>query len=155
MTLAGTKEEGGGRHREGGGRERRDGKTLLLTYEKMRKLKFRAWIPSSKQMLTVDIEQGRAKFGHTYFDDDIVMQFTGLHDKNGKEIYEGDILQSEYTNLGDDGPRCHPVVWGNGRWRVDHSITGCCKPWRGDLAGHHHSEVVVGNIYETPELLQS
>lgn len=85
--------------------------------------------------------------------DMIPLQFTGLHDKNGKEIYEGDILSSEYKSIGSKRD-CHPVTWGSGRWNVDHSVNDCCKPWRGDLNGHHASEEVIGNIYENPELVQ-
>jgi uncharacterized phage protein (TIGR01671 family) len=82
-----------------------------------------------------------------------VMQFTGLKDKNGKEIYEGDILSSEYP--GPESQNCHPVEWSQGRFIVNHNITDCCKAWRGDLSGHHISEEVIGNIYENPELLKN
>lgn len=80
------------------------------------------------------------------------LMFTGLHDKNGAEIYEGFILSSEYPQEGNKN--CHPVFWGNGSWCVDHKTNDCCKPWRGDLAGHHRSEKVIGNIYQNPELLK-
>lgn len=82
-------------------------------------------------------------------------QYTGLEDKNDKEIYEGDILKSEYESIGiPKRKNCHPVIWSNGRWDCDHSINDCCKPWRGDLNGHHLSEEIIGNIYENPELLK-
>lgn len=85
-------------------------------------------------------------------DPQTVGEYTGLKDENGKEIYEGDILSSEYPVEGNKN--CHPVVWGRGRWDVDHSINDCCKAWRGDLNGHHVSEEVIGNIYENPEPLK-
>jgi uncharacterized phage protein (TIGR01671 family) len=80
------------------------------------------------------------------------MQATGLLDKNGKEIYEGDILASEYPREGSKN--CHPVVWRSGSWCVDHSINDCCRAWRGDLNGHHRSEEVIGNVFENPELIE-
>jgi len=84
-----------------------------------------------------------------------LMRYTGLKDKNGKEIYEGDILKSEYTSIGIPKEKnCHPVFWGNGRWNCDHSINNCCKPWRGDLNDHHLSEEIIGNIYENPDLIK-
>lgn len=82
-------------------------------------------------------------------------EWTGLLDKNGKEIYEGDILRSEYKNFGDENPhQCHPVVWREGQWIVDHSIQDCCKAWRGNLNGHHQSEEIIGNVLENPELIE-
>lgn len=123
----------------------------------MREIKFRAW--DGEQMhhdwMIFSEEAGEVTARQLAKKASVVMQFTGLRDKNGREIYEGDILESEYTNVGDEGPRCHPVVWGNGRWNCDHSVTGCCKPWRGDLNGHHQSEVIIGNIWEHPNLLES
>lgn len=85
-------------------------------------------------------------------DPQTVGEYTGLKDENGKEIYEGDILSSEYPVKGKRN--CHPVVWGSGRWEVDHIVNDCCRAWRGDLNGHHASEEVIGNIYENPELLK-
>ena len=72
----------------------------------MREIKFRIWDTENKEMLKVqelDFEPtfygGRIAIRpdqyNDYFDteDMILMQYTGLHDKNGKEIYEGDILK--------------------------------------------------------------
>ena len=77
----------------------------------------------------------------------IVMQFTGLLDKNEKEIYEGDIIQS------DDGLRL---------WSVEYSIElggryigkGIGKTWFSENPAWNVLEVI-GNIYENPELVKS
>lgn len=72
----------------------------------MREIKFRAWDSIGKQWLWITgVETAETQksegytFGGLFHDGDYVgkegielMQFTGLHDKNGREIYEGDIL---------------------------------------------------------------
>lgn len=72
-----------------------------------------------------------------------LMQFTGLLDKNGKEIYEGDILKSNFGRVG-------PVVW----YRRGFFIQAESLP-NGvtDFLVWEQSEVI-GNIYENPELLK-
>lgn len=73
------------------------------------------------------------------------MQFTGLLDKNGQEIYEGDILEVEENK----GEVSYSVP--GGRWFLRPKGGG-----RGfsfvDLALHEWE--VIGNIYENPDLLQ-
>lgn len=74
----------------------------------------------------------------------ILMQYTGLKDKNGKEIYEGDILST--GNL-ESGHRIVEVYFKDGCFYTkDESF----KKWR--VAGWRTTEII-GNIYENPELL--
>ena len=97
-----------------------------------REIKFRIWDIENKKMLKVqelDFEPtfygGRIAIRpdqyNDYFDteDMILMQYTGLHDKNGKEIYEGDIVQQfnvkengiiEYK-YGQFGINCLGMFW--------------------------------------------
>lgn len=79
-----------------------------------------------------------------------ISEFTGLTDKNGKKVFEGDILQFSYTgkNLGVNG--IAPVVFENGKF-------GVLWGWHKELVcldGFANTVVeVVGNIHDNPELL--
>lgn len=72
-------------------------------------------------------------------DSSSVGQFTGLKDKNGVEIYEGDILAWE---------KCEGKKYQT-RWVVEYNPAGGFKSW----SSTDNDEIVIGNIYEHPELL--
>ena len=78
-----------------------------------------------------------------------IMEFTGLHDKKGIEIYEGDILNSLYSFEGCKG--VYEVVWIDGRFhprrRGVHQQMGVTITMS-DLSRCE----VIGNIYDNPEL---
>lgn len=87
-------------------------------------------------------------------DDNTLGQFTGLHDKNGKEIYEGDILSCEggqeiMEGSIEDCEDFRVVEWSdNLQWIV------FCKFCRDSIPLYEFSyEEIIGNIYENPELL--
>jgi len=116
----------------------------------MRTIKFRAWIDDEmvydgNSDIKIYLNGAVSQDGVWITSDVQIMQFTGLLDKNGKEIWEGDLLNyEEYTN------EVYQVQW-NG--------TDCgWQAWRkiGFISlGIHVAEKieVIGNIYETPELL--
>lgn len=73
-----------------------------------------------------------------------VMQFTGLHDKNGKEIYEGDICRVDHLDKRYK-PSNEQISWDKTEgWSV-----GC-----GSTTEVHWSHEVIGDIYQNPELLE-
>ena len=114
-----------------------------------RVIKFRAWDKKEKVMrevvqLSIDFARSNVLQNDEWeigtADPNIdLMQFTGLLDKNGKEIYEGDIIKGKEMGV------CI-VFWDKKRARF--WITA---GW-GDLTDRCE---VIGNIYENPELLKS
>lgn len=86
-------------------------------------------------------------------EDVILMQSTGLEDKNGKEIFEGDIVQFEDYYMESDLPYINNgiVEWSQGRF----NITNRCSVDMEDLLdGEFLDLTTIGNIYENPELLE-
>lgn len=124
----------------------------------MRDIKFRCWDTENKQMLKVqelDFEDtfygGRLSIRtdqyNDYFDieDMILMQYTGLKDRNGKEIYEGDIVyimpEDERGIIRWDNETARYVV-------IYDNIISDFDNWYGkDLE-------VIGNEFDNPELLE-
>lgn len=87
----------------------------------------------------------------------VLMQCTGLEDKNGKLIYEGDILFEEWMNDVYPNGKFWVVKWNNKHAEfyidlINPSTKGYfANQWH--LARHDLDYEVIGNIYENPELL--
>ena len=76
-----------------------------------------------------------------------LMQSTGLHDKNGKEIFEGDIVKMAKDVYSD--PTYYEVIrHRGGAYRLESNQHGC------ELWLRHTNCEVLGNIYENPGLLE-
>lgn len=126
-----------------------------MSNNKVREIRFRAWDKIQKKMCDVvgaqfsftsieiwnkegDLQWQVGKFIRP-IKDVILMQYTGLKDKNGKEIYEGDIVKA-----------------GNEQWTIEY------RPARFKFVGAYGRSLlipedtsmeVIGNIYENPELV--
>jgi len=113
-----------------------------------REIKFRAWIKSVKAMSdwnTILKECDRFSLLHdANFE---LMQFTGLKDKTGKEIYEGDIVKTKAEQAG-------VCEWGELK-----NMTGFVFYVPGTMGEYFNPELcefeVIGNIYENKELLEA
>ena len=131
----------------------------------MREIKFRVWDTENKEMLRVqelDFEctfyggrlSIRTEQYNDYFDieDMILMQYTGLHDKNGKEIYEGDIVRipNDYELYGTNAGEAYEVYFAYGGFRLKPKYNSKA---RGYWLEDDNEIEIIGNIYESKELL--
>lgn len=155
----------------------------------MREIKFRAWLKNKKEMIypllgmrfLEDVDTGGVysiqffkdrEDQATRLDEESIsrddekkfelMQFTGLKDKNGKEIYEGDIFTEGQERMDSFGTINFVVVWHEkfGQWgfnqpnNPDKELRGI-QPfyYNGSFYDSKRFEVI-GNIYENPKLLK-
>ena len=124
-----------------------------------RVLKFRAWEVDAEKMHHWDFfEWNMIDNNETTYE---VMQFTGLTDRHGKEIYEGDVVK-HFPLVEDDDQRINPAAWvvdavvfAKGTFRLQRS-----RQWKDGTHDWYSIEnlytndlEVLGNIYESPELL--
>ena len=114
-----------------------------------REIKFRAWETRyDKPRMIYSDEFSNETFWAVAEYDCEIMQYTGLKDKNGKEIYEGDIVKHYDDTLQNNLP-----------WEIKFEI-GVINDYGDTMLGWNmppsatHKYIVIGNIYENPELLK-
>jgi hypothetical protein len=125
----------------------------------MREIKFRAWDKEGKRWLDspdyavcncgkISLRKpGTLEYQCTHRARYVLMQFTGLKDKNGRDIYEDDLI-----GIQRDDYEIALVRWGEGEW-----LAGLLGLAAANLFFEDKCDTieVIGNIYENPELLSS
>ena len=138
----------------------------------MREIRFKIWDKTRNKMLTSNCgaflltQEGNAVFhqnGNNPLEalieqiDYEVLMYTGLKDKNGTEIYEGDIIRTHEN-------RIQKVIWHNNGFKLEYKFK---RSYRGESYWETRKDIelsetnnkrwgikVIGNIYENPELLK-
>ena len=118
---------------------------------KSREIKFRAWDEEGKKIVFNFCEENKNQIIALMVSDTKLelMQYTGLKDKNGVEIYEGDIVTYYYYS--DEEPERFTVIFDIPMFAFNSHLDK--KNW--NIREHDEIRIeVIGNIYENPELLK-
>lgn len=130
----------------------------------MREIKFRAWYEEEKEMQRVTdiyfnkktgkienfVTKGKKCNYHTDFDNHILMQYTGLRDKNGLGIFEKDIVKITVDEFGSD---IGVIKFAMGGFVIDYKNLDTEFEWlyytqdEGDIE-------IIGNIYQNKDSLE-
>ena len=118
----------------------------------MREIKFREWETERKTMVIGEREDYDDsvgfRFAHEEAGQRILMQYTGLKDSHGNEIYEGDIVRGKYDSHYHSG---YDKAKGEVRFhekKLSFEVVDACLLWELEEIE------VIGNKYENPELLK-
>lgn len=123
-------------------------RAVVIDHKRSKRLEYNVWPCGQKAsgFKTMFVESDRS-----WMEYESIQQFTGLKDKNGKEIYEGDILRWLSCNPFSKGEiRVVQVYYIEAHFWCNGSI-GC---YLGELLVNEKCEII-GNIFENPELLPS
>ena len=126
--------------------------------------KFRAWHKTWEEMgkvkrirfddegnITTIFVRGKTSGSNAYFKDVELMQSTGLKDKNGKEIFEGDVVRQVRTQPTTENEVIIGVVTMlEGAWL----IVNDCEKLASDLWSETDENEIIGNIYENKDILE-
>lgn len=115
-----------------------------------RELKFRVWSKKeNKWILEPRLNLALLNFPYQFSIadfDNVICQYTGVSDKNGEEIYEGDLLIFDR-----EGQRDYPytVIYSYGKFELK------CPDMKMNIdIGYHREMIKIGNVFENSELLE-
>jgi uncharacterized phage protein (TIGR01671 family) len=130
----------------------------------MRELKFRVWSDESEMhypeknlelcfsVVGAEVMNAWSQGGEHLYEVHIkqIMQYTGMKDKNGEEIYEGDILRGITDNeFSIEKSKKYEVIWGVDHWHIKGTSF-----FLQELFNYCNNNVfIIGNIYENSTLL--
>nr|DAN36566.1 MAG TPA: YopX protein [Caudoviricetes sp.] len=126
--------------------------------------KFRAWKKAGKELgrvgqITFELDgsvscvlfKGKFLDFNVPINEIVLMQSTGLKDKNGKEIFEGDVVRQVRTQPTTENETITGVVTMiEGTWLIMND----CEQLASKLWSETDENEIIGNIYENPELLE-
>lgn len=126
----------------------------------MKEIKLRAYVKDIKKVVNVykiDFLQENIGFMHPTttaytcrdFKEIELMEYTGIDDKNGVKIYEGDIVKATYDG---DSLNCYQVIFYNGGFKM--KSINCQTIYDYSIHDDHPDFEVIGNIYDNTELFK-